>query len=114
MLIPLKCFFPYLLILHFYGTKNRNITTDIVNRATSDSLYGILSVPGLFELLGPQNVYRSNASLSYTADSRFQKAVSGSLHYLFIFLFVKQPVNLSINRSINRQPGQRSGFIIRH
>lgn len=43
----------------------------------SDGLYGILSVPGLFDLLGPQNVYRSHASLTYTADKRFQKAVSG-------------------------------------
>ena len=88
---------------------------DIVSRNKSDSLWGVLGVPGLYETIGPQNFYKSQASLSHACDSRFEKAVSYvmlchvmlrdmmSCHVMSLstVIFIHPSIYLSIHPSIH-------------
>ena len=49
---------------------------DVVSKNTHDHVWGVLTTPGFIEVLGADNIYKSEANLAHSAGPAFSKAVS--------------------------------------
>ena len=54
----------------------RSMVQDVVSKNTHDHVWGVLTTPGFIEVLGADNIYKSEANLAHSAGPAFSKAVS--------------------------------------
>ena len=59
----------------FIFSSLRGMVADVVEKSKEDSIWGVLTTPGFLELMGPENIYRSESNASHTTSDRFTKAV---------------------------------------